>query len=181
MLTDDILEPFQLAHDKSAGSPSYKCGDHRLVKQPPHASESSRLTTRIRYIKMIPICMQSNISRQPIACPDKTGRNGPAATTNVPFSGGNWPPAWTKFLKTDAGRLKAPRSSVGTPLAISAWEVSRVDMVRLLSSRWAIEACECGLYKDVRAGRKPLNHWGMAMTKGLGVHCAAPVNIVSPD
>src|SRR6266702_3150088 len=61
-------------------------------------------TARIGYVKMIAIC---NIH-------DNVRGAGPRHNSreDVPFSGGNWPPACMKFLKDDAARLNEPSASV---------------------------------------------------------------------
>jgi hypothetical protein len=113
--------------------------------------------------------LQAKFTRQPVM---RLGPPPPPPQYHVPFSGGNWPPGWTKFLKDDAARLKAPCGSVRDLDMSDRWVTSRDDM--LLSSRWWrwIRDCNCerGLYtganvNERRPGRKPLNHWGVAMTK----------------
>ena len=37
---------------------------------------------------------------------------GAGSSRDVPFSGGNWPPTCTKFLKDDGARLNEPSGSV---------------------------------------------------------------------
>ena len=45
----------------------------------------------------------------------------------MPFSGGNWPPAFMKFLKDDAGRLNDPS---GSDLYL--------DMSDMVPNRWRV-------------------------------------------
>ena len=43
---------------------------------------------------------------------DRGAGSGNNLTQDVPFSGGNWPPTCTKFLKDDGARLNEPSGSV---------------------------------------------------------------------
>jgi hypothetical protein len=72
-----------------------------------HRRYTSKLTARIGHIKMIAICDWTN----PVLamhCSAEWGKE-----RYEPLSGGNWPPAWMKFLKDEAERLNEPSASVG--------------------------------------------------------------------